>query len=149
MSKEVILMANVDGLGSEGEVVQVADGYARNYLLPQKLAAPVTEATRRKIEKRRKERTVQMAKDLEVAKKMVPQIEQLSLTIPVKTASEDKMFGSVTSADIARALEEQDIKIDRHKIGLEKPIRELGVFKVEIKLHPDVNARLKVWVVEE
>lgn len=149
MAKEVILMANVEGLGAEGDVVRVADGYARNYLLPRNLAAPVTDATRRRLEKKRKVRDEQTARDREQAQSVAQTIESSSVTITVKTGEEGKLFGSVTSADIAEALKAQGLEIDKHKIELPEPIRELGVFNVPIKLGPDVQATLKMWVVEE
>ena len=149
MSTEVILMANVEGLGAEGQVVSVADGYARNYLLPKNLAAPVTEATRRRLEKKRRVRTQQQANDLESAQSVRTTIEQTSCTIAVKTGPEGKLFGSVSAADILAALKEQGIALDKHQVGLDEPIRELGIVNVPIKLHPEVEASLKVWVVEE
>jgi large subunit ribosomal protein L9 len=149
MAKEVILMDDVDGLGRQGDVVRVAEGYARNYLVPRNLAAPVTDATRRRIEKRRKDREVKLVADKSGAESLAQTLENTSVTISVKTASEGKLFGSVTPADIAKALAGQGIAVDRHKIELEEPIREVGVFKVPVKLHPDVRATVKVWVVEE
>ncbi|MBN1269271.1 MAG: 50S ribosomal protein L9 [Kiritimatiellae bacterium] len=149
MSIEVILMSNVEGLGAEGDLVHVADGYARNYLLPRNLAAPVTEATRRRLEKRRRERATQQAHDLESAQSVRTLIEQTSCTIAVKTGPEGKLFGSVAVADILASLKEQGIVLGKHQVGLEEPLRELGVFNVPIKLHPEVEASLKVWVVEE
>jgi large subunit ribosomal protein L9 len=149
MSKEVILMENVAGLGDEGEVVKVADGYARNYLLPKNLAAPVTEATRRRLEKKRKERGEQLAKAKEGAVALARTLEGISCTVAVKTGEEGKLFGSVTASDILAALKEQKVELDKNQLRLEEPLRELGVFKVPVKLHPEVETSLKVWVVEE
>jgi large subunit ribosomal protein L9 len=149
MSQEVILMSNIKDLGAEGDVVKVADGYARNYLLPRNLAAPVTEATRRRLEKKRRERTAQEAQELEQAQAAARTIESASCTIAVKTGPEGKLFGSVSAGDIVDSLKEQGITLDKHQLILEEPLRELGVFKVDIKLHPDVETSLKVWVVEE
>ena len=149
MSKEVILMADVDGLGIQGDVVRVAEGYARNFLLPRNLAAPVTEATRRKLEKARKIREEQENKDLEAAQVLVKAIEQASCTIPVKTGEGGKLFGSVTVPDILSALKTQGIEIGKHQLDLAEPLRELGVFNIPIKVHPKVQATLKIWVVEE
>jgi large subunit ribosomal protein L9 len=149
MAQEVILMADVPGLGAEGEVVKVADGYARNYLLPQKLAASVTEATRRRLEAKRKERGKQLTADKEAALALAKTIEQCSCTITVKAGVEGKMFGSVTAADIVASLKTQGIEVDKHKIDLQEPIRELGVFHVPVKVHQEVQTALKVWVVEE
>jgi large subunit ribosomal protein L9 len=149
MSKEVILMESVPGLGDLGEVVKVADGYARNYLLPRGLAAPVTETARRRLEKKRKEEEVKKARSREEAQALVERIGKASCSIAVKTGAEGKLFGSVGSADIAEALKKQGIELDRHAIRLEEPIRELGVFNVPVKLTADVTTEIKVWVVEE
>lgn len=149
MATEVILMADVKGLGAEGEVVCVAEGYARNYLLPRSLAAPVTDATRRQLEKRRKEREEKMARDKEGAQALAKTIEQTSCTVPVKTGEEGKMFGAVTVADIVAALKAQGVELDKHQIDLPEPIRETGVFNVPVKLHPEIQVALKIWVVEE
>jgi len=150
MATEVLLMNDVKDLGSEGDVVTVADGYARNYLVPQNLAAPVTEATRRRLAKLQREREVKRKAALVEAHKQAEQFKDVSVTIPVKTGEESKLYGSVTSSDIASALAEQkSIKIDRHALVLDEPIKELGVFDVPVKLHTEVTATIKVWVVEE
>ena len=147
--KEVLLMSTVEGLGAEGDVVSVADGYARNYLLPQNLAAPVNVATRRRLEKTRSERSVREEKTRSDAQGLIAMIESASCTIAVKVGEGGKMFGSVTNADIAKVLAEQGIRIDRHQIQLDEALRETGVFTVNIKLHPDLVVPLKLWVVEE
>lgn len=149
MSKEMILMTDVQGLGVEGDVVTVADGYARNYLLPGNLAAPVTGATRRRLEKIQKERETKEVAQKAASEELVNKINEASCTITVRTEQEGKMFGSVTTSDIAVALEEQGIKLDKHKIQLEQPIRELGIFNVNVSVYPGVEATLRVWVVEE
>lgn len=149
MAKEVILMSDVDGLGAEGEVVRVAEGYARNYLLPRNLAAPVTEATRRRLEKQRKERADRLASDREGALVVQKAIEAASCTITVKTGAEGKLFGSVTAADILGVLKKQNIELQKQQLDLAEPIKETGVFNIPVKLHPEVQATLKVWVVEE
>lgn len=149
MSKEVVLMADVQGLGSQGEVVRVAEGYARNFLLPRNLAAPVTEATRRKLEKVRKVREEQDVKELDMAQNLVKSIEQVSCTIAVKSGEGGKLFGSVTVPDIVSALKAQGIEVDKHQVDLPEPLRELGVFNIPIKVHPKIQATLKIWVVEE
>ena len=149
MSKEVILMVDVAGLGQEGAVVRVAEGYLRNYLAPHKLAAPVTEATRRQLEKKRKQREQLLVQEREQAAALVKTVEQLSLTIPVKTGEGGQLFGSVTVADLLVALKAQGLELAKHQVLLAEPLRELGVFNVPVKLHPDLQATLKVWVVEE
>lgn len=147
--KEVILMSTVEGLGTEGDVVNVADGYARNFLLPQNLAAPVTEATRRRLDSLRTKRAVTQKKIHDNAEGIAAMIQSASCTIAVKVGEGGKMFGSVTNADIAKALAEQSIQIDRHLIQLDEPLRETGVFNVDIKLHADLVVPLKLWIVEE
>jgi large subunit ribosomal protein L9 len=149
MSKEVILMADVEGLGKEGEVVKVADGYARNYLVPRNLAAAVTDATRRRIEKKRQEREIQQTREREAALELQKRLEQVSCTIAMKTGAESKLFGAVTVQHILDVLKTQGIELDKHQVELAAPIKELGVFNIPLKLHSDVAATLKVWVVEE
>jgi len=149
MATEVLLMENVADLGSEGDVVSVADGYARNYLLPKNLAAPVTDATRRRLAKLQKERATERQKAVAEAKTLAEKLESLSCTIPVRTGDEYKLYGSVTASDIAKSLADQGVEIDRHLIDLEAPIKELGIFEVKARLDPDVTATIKVWVVEE
>jgi len=148
MPVEILLMADVEKLGVEGDVVKVADGYARNYLFPKKLAAPVTETTRRQLAKMREKREVQRKIDLDAARALALQIEKVSCTISAKTAEDGKLYGSVSSADIAASLKAQGIDVDRQKILLDAPIKELGVFNAKIKLHPEVESVVRVWVVE-
>jgi len=148
MSKEVLLMADVSDLGSEGDVVKVSEGYARNYLLPRSLAAPVTAATRRRLEKIRKERENVRQVELAVARELAAKLEKISCTIPVK-AKEEKLYGSVTVNDVVDALKANGVQVDKAQVLLAEPIKELGVFEVKIKLHADVEATIKVWVVEE
>ncbi len=149
MAVEVLLMADVNDLGKEGDVVTVADGYARNFLLPKKLAAPVTDATRRRLAKMIERREKKKAEERTVAQAMVKKLDGVSCTIPVKVGQDEKMYGSVTAADIAKSLEAQGVEVDRHTLVLEQPIKELGVFDVEVRLHADVKGSIKVWVVEE
>jgi large subunit ribosomal protein L9 len=149
MPKEVILISPVEGLGDEGEVLRVADGYARNYLLPRKLALPVSAATRKLVEKKRIERLAREAEQLDKASELAGKLANVSITIPVKTGENGKLFGSVNAADILAQLEKQGIKLDKKQLTLAAPLRELGVFNVPLKLHAEVDATLKVWVVEE
>ncbi|MBM4153597.1 MAG: 50S ribosomal protein L9 [Lentisphaerae bacterium] len=146
---EVILLQAVDGLGVDGDVVRVSDGYARNCLFPKNLAAPVTAATRRRLEKIRADRAAKETARLGAAKELADRIGSASVTITVRTGAEDKMFGAVTSAHIADSLKLQGIELDRHQVELADPIKELGVFAVPVRLLPELVATLKVWVVEE
>ena len=149
MSKEVLLMTEVPNLGAEGAVVRVADGYARNYLFPRKLAAPVTDVTRRKLEKMRRQREAAQKEDIEAARKVAEQLKTASVTLSVKVHEGTKLYGSITAVEIAAALDKQGITLDRRTIQLAEPIRELGVFDVKVSLSPEVESTLKVWVVEE
>lgn len=149
MAMEVILMQAVDGLGVDGDVVRVSDGYARNYLFPKNLAAPVTAATRRRLEKIRADRAAKEAARLGAVKELAERIGSTSVTITVRTGAEDKMFGAVTSAHITDSLKLQGIELDRHQVELADPIKELGVFSVPVRLLPELTATLKVWIVEE
>lgn len=149
MAVEVLLMADVTDLGSEGDIVSVADGYARNCLFPQDIAAPVTEATKRRLEKIRHEREEARQAEIEVAREIASKLENVSCTIPVKVTEEDKMFGSVTSVDIAAALAKQGFEIDKGTIRLDEPIKDLGVYEVRVQTHAGVECFVRVWVVEE
>ena len=149
MAIDVLLMTDVAGLGSEGDMVTVADGYARNYLFPGKLGAPVTNATRRRLARIREEREAAHKSELDVAREMAAKLASVSCTVTVKTGEDEKMYGSVTASDIAEALKDQKIEIDRHKLLLDKPIKELGIFDVKVELCPEVDATVKVWIVEE
>lgn len=149
MARELILMADVDGIGLEGQTVKVSEGYARNYLLPRKLAVPISNAALKRLEKNRQEREARQQSERVAAQTLAQAIEQVSCTIAMKVGENDKLFGSVHVSDIAEALKAQKIEIDRRKIHLNEPIHELGVYTVKVKLHPEVEASLKVWVVGE
>lgn len=149
MAVEVLLMDAVPGLGIEGDVVSVADGYARNFLLPRGIASEVTEGKKRQIEKKRLERLELMKKEKFAAEELAKKFENISCTIAVKTTEGGKLFGSVTAAQIVEKLAEQDLKLESNQIKLASPIHELGVFDVDVSLHAEVQAVLKVWIVEE
>ncbi|MBT3193393.1 MAG: 50S ribosomal protein L9 [Verrucomicrobia bacterium] len=149
MATEVFLMADVADLGVEGDVVTVADGYARNYLIPKQLGAPVTDATRRRLAKIQREREVAREANLAEARKLATKLSGVSVTIPMKTIEGEKLYGSVSEVEIADALKTQGFEIERSAVELEEHIKELGVFEVTIKLQPEVSATIKVWIVEE
>jgi large subunit ribosomal protein L9 len=149
MATEVLLMTDVENLGKEGDVVTVSEGYARNYLLPRKLAAPVTDATRRRLAKFQRERAKTREAELATFQALAAKLQNVSCTIAVKTGEGERLYGSVTAAEILRVLKEQGIELDRHTVVLEHPLKELGVYDVSVKLHPQVEATIKVWVVEE
>ncbi|HUJ10531.1 MAG TPA: 50S ribosomal protein L9 [Verrucomicrobiae bacterium] len=147
MSTQIILTALVENLGAEGDTVSVADGYARNFLFPQGLALPASAANLRRVETLRKKRAATEAAQLEDAKDIASKLVKLSYTITAAAGEDGKLYGSVTSADISEALKKEGIAVDRRKIVLEHPIRELGVYDVDVKLHAEVATKVKIWVV--
>ena len=147
MSKQIILTAPVENLGAEGDTVTVADGYARNLLLPKGLAMLATSTNLRRVESLRKKREATLAAQLDVAKAIAAKLVKQSYTITSAAGEDGKLYGSVTSADISAALKKEGIDVDRRKIALEHPIRELGVYDVDVKLCPEVATKVKIWVV--
>ena len=148
MATEILLMSDVKDLGVAGDVVKVADGYARNYLLPQGLAAPVTKASLKRLEKLRKEREELARIRLAEARAKADQIKKASVSIRAKSSDGTNLYGSVGVADIVDALGSQGVAIDRSQVILDEPFKALGTYDVEIKLHPEVSATIKVWVIE-
>jgi large subunit ribosomal protein L9 len=146
---KVILRDDIEKLGTAGNIVNVADGYARNYLFPRNLAVPATKGNTRSIEEIKKQKQFRENKRRREAEKFKEKLEKLSLTAEVQTGEEDKVFGSVTAANIAALIEKQGIEIDRRKIHLDEPLKALGVYTIEIKLAPDVTAGVKLWVVKK
>jgi len=146
---KVILLENVPSLGKAGDLVKVADGYGRNYLIPQKKAMVATEKSVKVIEHQKRLVQQRMDKVRKDAEKLGRQIESLSCTFAKTVGESGKLFGSVTSMDVENYLKENGIEVDRKKIALEEPIKNLGMFTVPIKLHPEVTTHLKVWVVQE
>lgn len=149
MATEVILMDTVKDLGKEGDILKVKDGYARNFLFPQKLAAPVTEGTRRQLVKLQRERAEAAAAAAAAAKEIADKLVGVSVTLTAKTSDGEHLYGSVGAADIAAALAEQGFDIPRDAIVLEEPIKALGVLDVTVRLDAGVEATIKVWIVEE
>lgn len=149
MAKEVILMAAVKDLGREGDVVSVKDGFARNYLLPRKLAAPVTEVTRRQLAKIQRLRQSAERDAAAAAQVMAAKLSGVSVTLAMKTSDGEHLYGSVGAADIATALKAQSFEIARDAIDVPEHIKELGVFDAKIRLAAGIEATIKVWVVEE
>jgi len=144
---EVILTHNIIGLGGESDQVKVAAGYARNYLLPQGLAIPVTGANKRRLEVLRQRRAEREAHEFNAMSELAKSITKLTCVVKVKTGDDGKMFGSVTSGTIADELKNQfDISLEKRKIHLELPIRTVGEHEIELRLHAEVKATLKVKV---
>ena len=149
MAIEILLMDQVEGLGIEGDIVKVADGYARNFLFPKGIATEVTEGKKRQIEKKRLERLASLEKEKSAAEELVKKIEGIECTIAAKVGDNGKMFGSVGIPQIVEKVAEQGLELDRSTVVLATPLHELGVFDVSIKLHPEVTGTLKVWIVED
>ena len=146
---EVILREHVDNLGRRGDIVKVAEGYARNYLLPRKLALAVTEANKRQIERERKVAEVREAEERSQADALAQRLAQLDLEIARRVGEHDTLYGSVTSADIAHALQGKGFEIDKRKIHLPEPIKALGELHVPVRIHRDVTAQVHVKVVAQ
>ena len=145
---KVILRQDHDTLGDIGAVLEVKAGYARNFLIPRGIAMPVTKGALRVIDEDRKRQKLHIDKAVRSAEDLKTKLEAVSLTAPVQVGEEDKVFGSVTSLTIAELLKEKGFEVDRRKILLADPIKALGIYDVPIKLHTDIVATIKVWVVK-
>jgi large subunit ribosomal protein L9 len=146
---KIVLRTDVENVGRRGEVVKVANGFARNYLLPKNLALEATEGNLKKIVQERRVQEVHEAKEKQDAEALASRIAQLSCTAVRKVGENEVLYGSVTSADVAELLEKEGFSVDKRKILLEEPIKSLGIYEVPIKIHSQVTAHLKVWVVKE
>jgi large subunit ribosomal protein L9 len=146
---KLILKEDVDKLGSAGEVVDVKPGYGRNYLIPQAKAVMATESAIREIENMKRQAALRAELTVDAAKELAEQLEVTSVTIPVTTGEDDKIHGTVTNIQIAEALEERDITIDRRKITLDQDIKSLGEYTATIELVGDIKPKIKVWVVKD
>jgi large subunit ribosomal protein L9 len=146
---EIILIEDVPSLGKAGDLVRVSDGYARNYLLPSRKAVRATATSLKAVEQ--EQHLVQHRQDKleQEAQELAQRIEEISCTVAKPAGEEGKLFGAVTSADIEEALREQGVSVDRKKIVLDEPIKNLGVYTVSLKLYSSVVAQLKLWVVKE
>jgi large subunit ribosomal protein L9 len=146
---EVILREDVDKLGRRGDVVKVAEGYGRNFLLPRGLALAVTDANKAMIEKEKRALLARLAKEKAEFQAVADRISSIRFVAPRKVGENDVLYGSVTSGDIAEFLKGKGIDLDKRKVQLEEPIKKLGDHEVHIKLHPEVTATLKVLVSKE
>ncbi len=146
---KVVLRQDYEQLGKAGDVVNVKPGFARNFLFPKKIVYPAKPNYIKMLEEVGRQQQQQQRKKHKSAEALAEKLSTVSLTIPATVGEEDKMFGSVTTQDIAAQLAEKGYEIDRKKIVLEEPIKALGIYSVPIKLYPDVVANVKVWVVKE
>ena len=143
---KIILEKRVEKLGLPGEIVTVADGYARNFLIPKKMAVLATKNNVNKVNKMLKKLELEHVKEVEEAKKIAEEIEKLEIKLVVQAGENDKLFGAVTNIQISEALQEKGVSIEKKKILIAAPIKQLGEFQVDVKIHPDVIAKLKVII---
>ncbi len=146
---EVILTQKVEGLGDRGDVVRVKEGYARNFLFPKRLALPATAGQKRVLGEENRLRDARDAKLKLSVQAIAEKMKGLSCTLVVQAGEEDKLYGSVTAHDIAKAVSDQGFAVDHHMVVLEEPIKKLGVYTVPVRLHRDVEVPVKIWVVKE
>ena len=146
---EVILRKDHEKLGTVGTKVVVKDGYARNYLIPRGLAYAATEGALRSLAEERKQADRRSTKELKSSEKLAEELDKVSITVQMKVGEDEKLFGSVTSQMIADSLKEKGLEIDKRIIELEEPIKALGIYTVNVKLHQNVTGKVKVWVVRE
>ncbi|PIU42270.1 MAG: 50S ribosomal protein L9 [Candidatus Omnitrophica bacterium CG07_land_8_20_14_0_80_42_15] len=146
---KVILIKDIENLGVVGDVINVSDGYARNFLIPRGYAKNATPSNLKTVEEEKRKALRLKEKEKEGILLLAEKISNSSFTIPMRAGEEDKLFGAVTTEMIAKACEAEGIKVDKHNIQIDEPIKKLGVYQVKIKLHPEVNATLKLWVVKE
>jgi len=146
---KLILRKNFNQLGQVGEIVDVKDGYARNFLIPRQIAYPATAGNLRALEEEKKQIAKKESKNLAAAQELSTELEKVSVTIPVTVGEDEKIFGSVTTKMIADALKEKGHDIDHRKIEIEEPIKSLGIYDVKIKVHAEVTATVKTWVVRD
>jgi large subunit ribosomal protein L9 len=146
---DVILTQDVNGIGKAGSVIKVKDGFARNYLFPRNLAVISTAGNLKNLELERQKKGLQMEKLKKDAEKIRDRLSTLSLTIPVLTQEKEKLYGSITAADLQKALLDENITIDKDTILLEEPLKALGIYEIPVNLHPEVSAKIKVWIVKK
>ncbi len=146
---KIILKEDFENLGKVGEVVEVKDGFARNYLIPKQVALQATQQNLKIFDQEKARNKIKLSKDKRDAELLAEQLKEVSLTANVQVGEEDKIFGAVTSQNISELLSSKGFEIDKRKIQLEEPLKALGVFEVPIKLHTEVEAKIKVWVVKE
>lgn len=146
---EVVLIKDYQGLGKAMDVLPVKDGYARNYLIPQGIAVPATEGNKKKVAEVKSLNERREVKKLADAREVAKKIEQTPCTIAVKVGEEEKIYGSVSAQEISDFLKKEGFDVEKRQVGLEEPIKQLGVYNIDISLYRDVSAKLKVWVVKE
>ena len=147
--QELILRQDVPKLGKPGDIVKVKDGFARNFLIPNNLAVPATKENLKKLEREKLLKDKELEKSKQEALELAKKFSGKSFTIASEVHEEDKLYGSVTSLEIQRALEEEGFKINKKEILLDEPIKSTGIYEVPLKLHPEVTANIKIWIVKK
>jgi len=145
---EIILLKDKEKIGKAGEKVEVADGFARNYLIPQGFALKSTESNLKRFKEINRQRNIRKERKLKKAKELAEKIKSLSITIPVKVGEKDQVFGSVTKKDIAEQMKEKGYEVPKSNIKLEEPIKSLGIYEVPVSLEAGINTEVKVWVIK-
>jgi large subunit ribosomal protein L9 len=146
---EIILIQDVEKIGKAGSVAKVKDGFARNFLIPNNLAVPATAAALKKLEQEKLAKAAQLEKAKKEAEEVKARLAGISLTIAGLTHEEDKLYASIGAQDIAASLKDEGFQIEKHAIILDEPIKALGIYEVPVKLHPEVLAKVKVWIVKK
>lgn len=146
---KVILLEAIDRLGKPGDVVTVKEGFARNFLIPKNKAKVATAGNMKTLEALKKKEAAEVAKQVEAARALANRISNLSLTISAQAGDEEKLFGSITPDAVSDALKDEGIAIDKKDVLIEEPIKKLGVYQVTVKVHPEVKASLRLWIVKK
>lgn len=146
---EIILTDNVVHLGKVGDVVKVKDGYARNYLLPRQMAVTATEGNKKRIEREKSKRLAQYEEHKKEAQQKADEISKVSLTIAVEVNDQEKLYGAISETEILKAFEAEGQKVEKKALVIEKPIEDLGIFEIGVKLHPEVIAKIRLWVTKK
>jgi large subunit ribosomal protein L9 len=146
---EIILRQSIENLGKPGDIVKVSPGYARNYLLPRGLAYEATPGNRKRIAVEKARLEAAEGDRIKAAQTLAERLETVQLTFSARVGDEEKLFGSVTSADIAQQLQAQGLDIEKKQIDLHEPIKSLGVYKIPVRLHAEVKPEIKVWVIKQ
>ncbi len=146
---QIILTDNVENLGKVGDAVKVKDGYARNYLLPRQLAVPATEGNIKRISKEKAKRLAKYEEEKTEALARAAELSKISLTVTVEVNDQEKLYGAISESEILKAFEAEGVKIDKKTLVIEKPIEDLGIFEVGVKLHQEAIAKVRLWVTKK
>lgn len=146
---EVILTKDVERIGKAGQVIKAKDGFARNFLIPNKLAVALNTLNLKKLEDEKQKKLKELDKTKKEAEALKEKLSHFSLTIPVLTQEEEKLYGSITANDLSAAIKEEGLEVEKNLIDLPEPIKSLGIYEVPVKLHPEVTAKIKVWIVKK